>query len=91
MSQIFPPREITVDAIELVNARDLIIEASEGLEHLHNLLLVVSFGISQLTFSERDYENSCIQIIRSYIKTLETEKLSEASSKIDKQVKGNQA
>lgn len=91
MENIFPPRDIQVDAVELSQARDLIIEASEGLEHLDNVLLIISFGISQLTFAERDYETSCIQVIRKYIKTLEKEKLTEATNKLEQQIKDNNA
>ena len=91
MEKIFPTKEIQVDAIEIVRARDLIIEATDGLEHLNNLLLVISFGINQLTFAERDYETSCIEIIRKYIATLREEKLTVASTKLDQQIKGNDA
>ena len=91
MGNIFSPRDIQVDAVELSQARDLIIEASEGLEHLDSVLLIISFGISQLTFAERDYETSCIQVIRKYIKTLEKEKLTEATNKLEQQIKDNNA
>ena len=80
-----------MDAVELSQARDLIIEASEGLEHLDNLLLIISIGINQLTFAERDYETSCIQVIRKYIKTLGDEKLAEAQNKLEQQIKDNKA
>lgn len=91
MENIFSPRDIQVDAVELSQARDLIIEASEGLEHLDNVLLVISFGISQLTFAERDYETSCIQVVRKYIKTLGDEKIAVAQNKLEQQIKDNNA
>lgn len=87
MGQIFPPQPITIDAMELARTRDRINELEEDLEHLQNLLVVIGFGINSLTFAERDYENSCLYILREYIKDLKESKLSEVSEKLDSLIK----
>lgn len=89
MEKLFPPQEITIDARELNQIKDEVIQLQEEIEHLINLLDLLREGFNRTTCLERTSEVSSLHILQTYLTTLNQTNLSELLDKLDGLTKKN--